>query len=69
MKAAIQAEKYRGEVAGFYTKQIALGGPEGSGLQIVANLLPQVEGINFTDEESGVTISEPCDGLAVSKAN
>lgn len=64
MKAAIQAEKHRGEVAGFYTKQVAIGGMDGNGLQIVANLLPQIEGVNFTDEDSGVTISEPTDGLA-----
>lgn len=68
MKAAIQAEKHRGEVAGFYTKQVAIGGMDGNGLQIVANLLPQIEGTNFTDADSGVTISEPTDGLALSEA-
>jgi hypothetical protein len=64
MKAAIQAEKYRGEVAGFYAGKTSLLGDSG-GVQIVANLLPQIEGLNFKDDDSGVTISEPKDGLSI----
>lgn len=63
MKAAIQAEKCRGEVVGFYAKNSGESGG-GTGISITANLLPQVEGIGFTDSDSGVTISVPSDDLA-----